>query len=63
MNDGGVCRTAPATPGLLKIIVNNTINSQHYHYITEEEKYIFNRPGVAGAVLQTPPSFIHSLIN
>ena len=24
---------------------------------------IFNRPGVAGAVLQTPLSFIHSLIN
>ena len=24
---------------------------------------IFNRPGVAGAVLQSPPSFIHSLSN
>ena len=24
---------------------------------------IFNRPGVAGAVLQTPPSLTHSLIN
>ena len=24
---------------------------------------IFNRPGVAGAVLQSPPSFIHSLIH
>ena len=25
----------------------------------EEEGHIINRPGVAGAVLQTPPSFIH----
>ena len=25
--------------------------------------YVFNRPGVAGAVLQTPPSLIHSFIN
>ena len=25
--------------------------------------FIFNRPGVAGAVLQTPPWFIHSFIN
>ena len=24
--------------------------------------YIINRPGVAGAVLQSPPSFIHSFI-
>ena len=24
---------------------------------------VFNRPGVAGAVLQTPPSLIHSLID
>ena len=44
VNHGGVCRTAPATPGLLIIFTLR----------------IFNRPGVAGAVLQTPPSFIHS---
>ena len=25
--------------------------------------FVFNRPGVAGAVLQSPPSFIESLIN
>ena len=31
--------------------------------ITKEKQDIFNRPGVAGAVLQTPLSFIDWLIN
>ena len=31
--------------------------------VRSASKYFFNRPGVAGAVLQTPMSLIHSLIN
>ena len=32
MNDGGVCRTAPATPGLLTIAqtAQNTLSGQNY---------------------------------
>ena len=29
MNDGGVCRTAPATPGLLNILGINKVKGQH----------------------------------
>ena len=27
MNDEGVCRTAPATPGVLKIFIDNSLHS------------------------------------
>ena len=29
----------------------------------KKNRYLINRPGVAGGVLQTPPSFIHSFIH
>ena len=35
-------------------------NSDIIHF---ETHIVINRPGVAGAVLQSPPSLIHSLIN
>ena len=31
--------------------------------VQRKEGHIFNRLGVAGAVLQSPPSFIHSFIH
>ena len=43
MNDKAVYKTTPATPGLFNMLV---LNNQY--------QYVMNRPGVAGAVLQTP---------
>ena len=50
MNDGGVCRTAPATPGLLKNKTKNgqiskniqTINKKKIKYIYGQTKNILN---------------------
>ena len=44
----GDCRTAPATPGLLI-----TPSAIFFAYMFSDV-IIINRPGVAGAVLQTP---------
>ena len=56
MNDGGVCRTAPATPGLLKS-----------KSVSVKPKYVFtvfvHRPGLAGSVLQTPSLLTDWLTN
>ena len=78
MNDGGDCRTAPATPGLLKIMHSKATFADSLNSVIFREKktvifflsilglqmpplarkppfltylMIFNRPGVAGAVL------------
>ena len=47
MSDKVVCRTAPATQGLL--IMNMFV----------EQTWVFNRPGVAGAVLQAASLLIN----
>ena len=58
INDEAVYRTAPATPGLLYIVfvifvvVAFVFVGSHHKFLVWF--YIINRPGVAGAVLQTP---------
>ena len=55
INYKGVCRTAPATPGLL-IRVTSFLKVYRFSKVSGGCLFpLFNRPGVAGAVLQTPP--------
>ena len=49
MNDRGDCRTAPATPGLLKSMLEGGGGILNFAGSTS----IFYRPVVAGAILQT----------
>ena len=39
MNDKGVCRTAPATPGLLKIASEDHLYLYLYLYLPDAYKY------------------------
>ena len=47
MNDEAVHRTAPVTPGLLKLY------GKRYQYVKVLSEVYINKPGLAGAVLQT----------
>ena len=48
ISDKAVYRTAPATPGLIKIGQSGGASCRRVCY---QNRYIFNRPGLAGAVL------------
>ena len=56
MSDGGVYRTAPATPGILI-----KLGWRFKAVWTMSKLKVINRPSVAGAILQTPLSLIAKL--
>ena len=62
MNDKGAYRTAPATPGLLNVVLPHEPNIfVCFRFVLFQLNSTFNRPGVAGAVLQTASSISQSV--